>query len=207
MNDVLLQHKAQISIGCNYRFIIAEEQQIAELVAHFLKGGTVMYQRILKALREGDALVGKLAIQCLNKINNVGLQERGIGVQECHNLVPSVLRNSMATLISGTTVTPTFKANYFALGTGSAAPNNADTQLGAEALRSLFTNRYSSANVAYLDVFYGVPIVGGNSYTEAAIFVDGTGSADSGYLLSRTAQNIVLGASQTLTVNCSITVS
>jgi len=43
--------------------------------------------------------------------------------------VPDVLRNEMALLISGTTVTPTFKANYLAMGDDSTPPTNADTIL------------------------------------------------------------------------------
>ena len=123
------------------------------------------------------------------------------------NIVPSVLRYELASLISGNTVTPTFKANYFALGTGSSVPANGDLTLQTETLRALFTDRSYYQNVAYLDVFFPSASVGGNSYTEAGIFVDGSGSANSGYLLSRTAINQILGSNQTLTVNGSITVS
>lgn len=38
-----------------------------------------------------------------------------IQVWKGHNIVPSVLRNEFASMISGNTVTPTFKANYIAL--------------------------------------------------------------------------------------------
>lgn len=131
----------------------------------------------------------------------------GLEVQTAHNIVPSVLRNSLATLISGTNVTPTFKANYFALGSGSAAPSNADLILQTEEMRALFTNRSSYTNIAYLDVFFDASEVGGETFNEAGIFVDGSGSANTGYLLSRVSINQSLGAAQTLTVNCSITIS
>lgn len=128
-------------------------------------------------------------------------------VWEGHNLVPSVLRNSFATLISGTSVTPTFKANYMALGSSATAPANTDTQLGTETLRDTFTNRYASANVAYLDKFFSTAQVGGNSYLEAGVFVDGTGSANSGYLFSRVNINETMGVNETLTINASFTIT
>lgn len=36
-------------------------------------------------------------------------------VFEYHNKIPAVIRNQLAQLISGTTITPTLKANYLAL--------------------------------------------------------------------------------------------
>ena len=106
-----------------------------------------------------------------------------------------------------TTITPTLKANYFALGSSSTAAANADTTLGTETIRAAFTDRSSYTNIAYLDVFFPSTSVGGNSYLEAGIFVDGTASANTGYLLSRVIINQTLGSAQTLTVNCSITIS
>jgi len=46
-----------------------------------------------------------------------------------HNIVPLVLRSALANKIAGNTVTPTFSANYLALGNSNTAPSNADTQL------------------------------------------------------------------------------
>lgn len=198
---------AQMTIGCNYRFITANNEQLAELITKVLKGGQAMYRTILDGLNKGEEAVAKLVIQSLNKYSAEKLRLWGFDVKETHNLVPLVLRNELASLISGTTITPSLMANYFALGTSSVAPSNSDVQLGTESLRAQFTNRSASANIAYLDVFFGTALVGGNSYNEAGIFVDGTGSANSGYLLSHTAQSLVLGASQTLTVNSSITIS
>ena len=149
--------------------------------------------------------IGQLAINCLKKYQ--GDLTRFLRVEERHNLVPTQLRYELATLVSGTTITPTLKANYFALGTGSSAPANSDTTLQTESTRSVFTQRTAYQNVAYLDVFFPSTTVGGNTYNEAGIFVDGTASVNTGYLLSRVAINQVLGSSQTLTVNCSITIS
>lgn len=189
----------QLATPDNYRVTVATEEQIinflqgifdkvndvAEIIDSFRSNGWAM-QTWLRACRDGI----------------VPFQQ-----STYHNLIPSVLRNSLATLISGTTVTPTFKANYFALGTSSTAPANTDTQLAAETVRLALTNRSSYTNIAYLDVFFPSTSVGGNTYLEAGIFVDGSGSANSGYLLSHVAINQTLGSSQTLTVNSSITIS
>lgn len=185
----------------NYQFIVADESDIADAV--WKKDDSKLWTRreVLDSLRSGGEAV-KIWFAILKEGVPLFAQ-----VQKCHNIVPSVLRNSLATLISGTTVTPSFKANYFALGSSSTAASNADTQLGTETLRAAFTDRSAYANVAYLDVFFPTASVGGNTYNEAGIFVDGTGSANSGYLLSRVMINQTLGSSQTLTVNCSITVS
>lgn len=194
-----------ISFGNNYRLTIADNAVLAEIITQKMGGGLHMYKQVLEALRTGAQEVGKLAVHCLKTYNGILLPS--LSIAEYHNIVPSVLRDELATLISGTTITPTLKANYFALGTGSSTPANADTTLQTESTRAAFTNRTSYQNVAYLDVFFPSTTVGGNTYTEAGIFVDGTASANTGYLLSRVAINQVLGSTQTLTVNCSITVS
>lgn len=83
-----------------------------------------------------------------------GRYSQNIVQRSGHNLVPDQLRNSLATLISGTTVTPTFKANYCAMGDDSTAPTNADVLLGNETIRGAWSNRFAIDNVAYLDKFW-----------------------------------------------------
>lgn len=48
--------------------------------------------------------------------NYTGKHRDSLAVREGHNLVPNVLRYSFASLIAGNSVTPTFMANYMALG-------------------------------------------------------------------------------------------
>lgn len=200
---MILPHRAQFGIRHNYRFIQATEKQIAKFLFHCGKFEKIPanYDQILHSLRT-NGWASKLWTQITREyIPSFAL------VREYHNIVPSVLRDELATLISGTTVTPTFKANYFALGTGSNVPANSDTALQTETLRAAFTDRSSYTNIAYLDVFFPTASVAGNTYNEAGIFVDGSAGANTGYLLSRVAINQTLGSSQTLTVNCSITIS
>lgn len=185
----------------NYTFIIADETDIAAEVLRRDDLRLWTLREALESLRTGGE-----AVKIWMKIVKEKIPAFA-KVQTAHNLVPSVLRNSLATLISGTAVSPTFHAEYFALGTSSTAAANSDTLLGTETLRLAFTDRSSYTNIAYLDVFFPSTSVGGNTYSEAGIFVDGSASANTGYLLSRTVINQTLGSTQTLTVNCSITIS
>ena len=135
-----------------------------------------------------------------------GTYKNQIQIREWHNLVPDVLRFELATLISGTSITPTLKANYLAMGDDSTAPTNADTILGNETIRGLFSDRFAIDNVAYLDKFRSSAEVGGNSYQEIGVFVDGGVGADTGYLLSHILINESMWANETLTVNVTITI-
>lgn len=130
-----------------------------------------------------------------------------IQIRQWHNLVPDVLRNELALLISGTTITPTLKANYLAMGDDSTAPTNADTILWNETIRGLFSDRFAIDNIAYLDKFRSSAEVGGNSYQEIGVFVDGGAGADTGYLLSHILIDETMWANETLTVNVTITIS
>jgi hypothetical protein len=104
-------------------------------------------------------------------------------------------------------VTPTFIANYLALGNGIVAPADTDTTLGAELVRGTFNQRSSLLNTAYLDKFFWSSEVGWLTILEAGSFVDGTATANSGYLLSRAPVNIVIWATETLTINVSISLT
>lgn len=201
MNKELTLPTAKIGLQGHYRFIRATEWDIAHAVCKHDDKSLWTPREALESLRaKGEALkiwfeILKTGIPAFCK------------VQEADNIVPSLLRNSLATLISGTSVAPTFKANYLALGDGEAAPAAADVALDNETLRGTFDDRTAENNIAYLNKFFAAVDVGGNTYEEAGIFVDGTGSADSGYLLSRVLLEVSLAAAETLTINCSITVS
>lgn len=123
------------------------------------------------------------------------------------NLVPAILRNSLATLISGTVVTPTFMANYIALGDDDTAPASGDLTLGNETLRDTFDDRSAEGSTAFLNKFFPSADVGGNVYQEAGIFVDGASGADTGYLLSRLLLDLTLGEEETLTLNVTFAVN
>ncbi len=136
-----------------------------------------------------------------------GLFKNDLRVIETHNIIPNVLRNQFATLLSGTSVPSSFQANYIALWNGNTTPALTDTQLANETKRALFTNRYSSGHVAYLDRFFSSTEISGQTFLEIGIFCDGTATINSGYLLSRILINETMGANETLTINAQITIS
>lgn len=137
------------------------------------------------------------------KNNNV----EGVKVWEWHNVVPKNIRSSFAQLISGTTVTPTFKANVIALWSDDTIATENDTQLWAEFHRSLFDNRYSVDNQAFLDVYYTKAIIGSVSLQEVWVFIDGVvWTPNSWFLLSRINVDETFDWSQDLSINCSFTI-
>lgn len=132
----------------------------------------------------------------------------GVTVWEGHNLVPLAIRSSLAQLISGTSVTPTFKANIIALWDDDTVASYADTQLWNELKRSTFDNAYSIDNVAYLDVYFDKATIGTISLQEIGVFIDGlVWTPNSGFLLSRINTDEALNGLEDLSINCSFTIS
>lgn len=123
-----------------------------------------------------------------------------------HNIVPLILRNSLAQLISWNSVTPSFKANYLALWTDSTNPADSDTILWAEFLRGQFGSRYAIDNVAFLDKTFSTYEVSWKQINEIWIFVDWNSEKNTWYLLSRIVTNQTLWDLETLTVNSTITI-
>ncbi len=127
-------------------------------------------------------------------------------VTKAHNIVPTVARAAIAAYLGSVSPSPaTLYANYAALGSNVAVPANSDTQLGTETYRNLVASRTSSSNIAYITGFYSATEVTG-TFREAGLFIAGTGSANTGTLLSRVAINITKSSSETLTLDWSFTI-
>lgn len=195
----------EIAILNNYKFTKADNNIIAMILCE----ASNMSPSCFKIFLDYD---GMLAEQYYSTISNIlrnydGKYKKQLKVSEYHNLVPSIIRNEYALLLSGTTITPTLKCNYVAIGSGTTAPANTDTSLETETLRGTWSNRYSVDNVAYFDKFFSSAEVGGNDYYEAGMFIDGTSGANTGYLLSHMAMSESLTSNQTLTISATITFS
>lgn len=191
----------------NYRFTIAKNETVAKIYLTEKKK-KVSPQNIKTIL---EILAGK-SWYIFEEISRIMATYRGPLLADCrqfetHNKIPNVLRYEFAKKIAGIAVTPTFAANYIAVWSGIVAAADTDTQLGTELVRGTFTTRTASLNVAYLDKFFTATEVGGLTINEIGTFVDGTGTANSGYLISRALQNIVLGVNETLTINVSISIT
>ena len=128
-------------------------------------------------------------------------------VKEYRNLIPTSGRTAIASWLTNASPTPaSIKLNYTALGTGATAPANGDTTLQTETYRKAIASTTNASNIAYATAFY-TAIECSGTYTEAGVFMNGTGTANSGTLFSRVAVSIVKTTSQSLTIDYTITIS
>lgn len=100
------------------------------------------------------------------------------------NLIATVGRSVIAQRLAGT-VTYTGTVNYGALGTGTTAPANGNTQLVTEVFRKVVASASYTNNTAFIDFFYSKSDTNG-TYQEFGTFIDGTATANSGQLFTRT---------------------
>jgi hypothetical protein len=130
-----------------------------------------------------------------------------VAVHEYDNLCPTVGRGVLAQRLANTT-TYTGIINYAALGSGSTAPANGDTTLGTEAYRKTIDSQSISGNIAYLSVFIAQGVATATHY-EAGLFIDGTGSANTGQLFSHVLLTppVAKTALVSLTLDITITIS
>lgn len=137
----------------NYRFLVAGEETLARMYLEKkkMKPSAVRINTIIEAIEEKGNMLAVLLDEIRDYSGELLSQCR---IFQYHNKIPAVVRNQLALLISGTTITPTLKANYLALGNGATAPADGDTTLQTELVRGLFTQRSATNNVAYLDKFW-----------------------------------------------------
>ena len=98
------------------------------------------------------------------------------------NLVVLTGREVFARRLIGDS-TYTGAINYGALGTDNTAVNSADTTLGVEVARKLFSRRTRTNAQVDLDFFYSQSDTDG-TYEEFGTFIDGAATADSGVLFN-----------------------
>ena len=122
------------------------------------------------------------------------------------NLVPTVARTMIANNLTSGAPTNVMKITHCALGSSATAPANADTQLGTEVYRNAIASLTNSANLAYATGFFSATETSG-TYAEAGIFSNGTGTANSGILVSHVAISITKSTSVTLTLDWTLTIS
>lgn len=122
------------------------------------------------------------------------------------NIVPTVGRTLIANNMASASPTNTMLITHCALGTNATTPANADTQLGTETYRNAIASLTNAANVVYASGFFGAAEVTGTFY-EAGVFSNGTGTVNSGILVSHVAISIVKSSSVTLTVSWTFTIS
>lgn len=193
----------EVQIKANYKIIKASNKTFA-LIYCELKN-ILINSGIVEQIKKWDKKITKFLSKALKDYDWIYLNE--LNMQEGHNLIPLAIRESFATLISWTTVTPTFQANYVALWTDATAVTENDTTLWTEIIRWLFTDRTSESNIAYLDKFFWSTEVWGNSFKEIWVFIDWTGTVDSWFLLSKINIEEDISATESLTINVTITIT
>jgi hypothetical protein len=99
------------------------------------------------------------------------------------NLIVTVGRSVLAQRLANT-LTYTGVINYGALGTGTNAAANGDTQLQTEVFRKTTASTSYTTNQAFIDFFYSKADTNG-TYQEFGTFIDGSASANSGQLFTR----------------------
>lgn len=121
------------------------------------------------------------------------------------NLVATAGRSVLAQRLANIT-TYTGIINYGSLGTSTTPPSNSDMQLGSEVYRKTVGSNSAINNIATITFFYNTTETSGN-YKEFGTFIDGTGTANSGQLFSHVAVDWSKTTSETLTVECTYTIS
>lgn len=119
------------------------------------------------------------------------------------NINPTVGRTMIANNLASASPTTVMRLNYSSLGTGTAAPANADTTLATETFRKLLASYTNSNNIAYFTAFYTGPEVSGTFY-EAGLHAGATATANSGVLFSRVLLSAPTGITKTLTNSLTI---
>lgn len=126
-----------------------------------------------------------------------------------HNLVPTVSRQQICKAVTGGIATVTeIKITHSELGTGVTAPANGDTglQTPTAATRKTISSMAFSSNQMNFTSFWAATEATG-TWREFALFLNGTGTSNSGTIFNRVAINITVGASDALTIDGTVTVS
>ena len=124
---------------------------------------------------------------------------------EYENVVTSAAWTMIANNFADATPDNTMLVNKAALGSSTTTPAISNTQLGTEVYRNNIASKSNAANVVSVTAYFN-PTETTGTYREAGIFVDGTGAANTGVLVSRVAINITKTSSQTLTLEWTLTI-
>lgn len=131
-----------------------------------------------------------------------------IKYDECiDNVTTNVFRAVIADNMTNAAPSNTMLANYIGVGTGTTTPVVTDTLLQTETARKALTSLASSNNIAAVSTVFSAGDVPASTLREVGLFVDGTGTLDTGVLVSRTAINIVVTALDSVFIDYRITIN
>lgn len=125
------------------------------------------------------------------------------------NIIPTVSRQQVAKAITGNIATITeIKVTHQELGTGTTTPANGDTGLqtpSAGTRKSISSMAYSANQMNFTSFWAATEATG--TWREFCLFINGTGTSNSGTVLNRVAINITVGSSDALTIDGTVTIS
>lgn len=125
------------------------------------------------------------------------------------NIIPTVSRQQICKAITGNIATTTeIKVTHQELGTGTTAPANGDTGLetpSAGTRKTISSMAYSANQMTFTSFWAATEATG--TWREFCLFMNGTGTSNSGTVLNRVAINITVGASDALTIDGTITIT
>ena len=193
-------------LSANYKIIKVSEDLLPSIYCELKKIPIVgNFQKIREKIENKDEKV--LSFLSKKLINYKGNYARFVKIQEGHNLVPLVFRSELAKQIATWASSATFEAKYLALWTDATLVSSSDLKLWNEVLRGEFTKKDFVNNTAYLDKFFWSTEVWGLILKEIGVFIDWSATVDSGVLLSHININETISATETLTINVSITIN
>ncbi|MBA4406965.1 hypothetical protein C0389_06795 [bacterium] len=152
-------------------------------------------------IKENFKIVGK--VKCI--LEDVGSGKKII--KKYQNIFVTVGKTAIARrLRNAGTKTNESIITYGATGTGANAPSAGDIKLQTELIRKTISSSGNVNNVLTIRIFYSTSESNG-SLKEFGLFgEDATVTADSGTLFNRVSINITKTSSQSLTIECQITI-
>lgn len=123
------------------------------------------------------------------------------------NVVVNAGLTLLANRIASASPSSSCLVNYIGTGTGTNVPATSDTQLQTENARKAVLSRTNSATVAAISTTFNAGDVPNSTIKELGLFIDGTGSANTGTLLARVADNFAVTALDSVFVDWRITLA
>lgn len=127
-------------------------------------------------------------------------------VQAYKNITVTIGRKFLAQILCNTQTQTNKYVTHFAVGSNNTAAAVGDIQLGTETFRKAVSSAVESSNVANISTFLGASEAN-STWQEWGHFIDGTGSANSGTMLSHHIQTVVKASPDTKTVDSTYTFS
>lgn len=134
---------------------------------------------------------------------------RPVRVYKYHNIIPTVSRQQIAKAISGSIASINeIRITHQELGTGTSTPSNGDTglQTPSAGTRKNISSLAYSLNQLNVASFWAAGEATG-TWREYAVFINGSGTSNSGVIFNRVSINITVAGSDALTLDGTVTIT